>query len=248
VIYQYGVLGRWTGTDWDDLFAESADQVPAASGETFGVVVLGEPSGATTTGGEPAFVCDPLASWGLQTTPRLERTAVGLEPIAVLAEWEIQPRQATILSPPPAVYTEVVASYLESRGVTGAPIDLIQVVRVDLEGDGVDEVLIAAEYFEAGRPFGPYGAIGEYSIVLLRKVIEGEVQTAVLLEFIGDGNFDDGAFAETFRVGGFADLNGDNKMEIITNSGYYEGAGIEAWEYINDDIGPVVVLLSGCGA
>ena len=36
-------------------------------------------------------------------------------------------------------------------------------------------------------------------------------------------------------------------MEIVTQGFYYEGSWTEAWEYVNDDLGPVVTLTVGCG-
>jgi hypothetical protein len=37
-------------------------------------------------------------------------------------------------------------------------------------------------------------------------------------------------------------------MEIVLNSTYFEGFGISVWEYADDDLGPVVVLETGCGS
>ena len=46
----------------------------------------------------------------------------------------------------------------------------------------------------------------------------------------------------------FADLDDDGAMEIALDSAYYEGAGTEVWDYVDDDLGFVSVLLTGCGA
>jgi hypothetical protein len=56
------------------------------------------------------------------------------------------------------------------------------------------------------------------------------------------------AFLISFTVGTVADLNGDGKMEIVVDSAYYEGLGVEVWEYVNDDLGPVPRVSVGCGA
>jgi hypothetical protein len=37
-------------------------------------------------------------------------------------------------------------------------------------------------------------------------------------------------------------------MEIVLDSAYYEGVGVEVWEYVNDDIGPTAQISTGCGA
>jgi hypothetical protein len=36
-------------------------------------------------------------------------------------------------------------------------------------------------------------------------------------------------------------------MEIVINGRVWEGAFLEAREYVNDDLGPVEVLSCGCG-
>ncbi|HEY7823011.1 MAG TPA: hypothetical protein VIG24_09270, partial [Acidimicrobiia bacterium] len=81
---------------------------------------------------------------------------------------------------------------------------------------------------------------------LLRKVIQGEVQTAVLGDTVVLGEED--RFAGAHSIGGVADLNGDEKMEIITNAAFFEGFNVAVWEYVNDDLGPVKVLETGCGS
>ena len=50
------------------------------------------------------------------------------------------------------------------------------------------------------------------------------------------------------NVAAVADLNGDGKMEIILNSTFWEGASLQAFEWVNNDEGPVEVLTCGCGS
>ncbi len=142
-------------------------------------------------------------------------------------------------------YIEATSDLLETR-VQGIPIiNIIQVIRTDLEGDGVNEVIVAATTI----PDDLISAqVGDYSMVYLRKVIEGEVQTAILGESIIENL--DNLFSNlaVFEVAAVADLNNDGKMEIVLNGTVWEGAFLQAWEYINDDLGPVEVLSCGCGS
>ena len=79
-------------------------------------------------------------------------------------------------------------------------------------------------------------------------MIEGEVQTAILGVSVVEDL--DNLFQNlaVFEVAAIADLNGDGKMEIVINGTVWEGAFLQAWEYINDDLGPVEVLSCGCGS
>ena len=78
----------------------------------------------------------------------------------------------------------------------------------------------------------------------MRKIVEGEVHTAIL----GDSVVitPEGSFVVGFSVGAVADLSGDGKMEVVVDSAFFEGLGVEVWEYVNDDLGFVSVLQTGC--
>jgi hypothetical protein len=123
---------------------------------------------------------------------------------------------------------------------------VVQVLRVDLEGDGVDEVIVVAEAITGP---GLFPEPGDYSIAFLRRVVDGEVQTAILGESIPDEPAEgETPFILSFRVGAVADLSGDGRMEVVLSIAYYEGAGVEVWEYVDDDLGPVRVIGQGCGS
>jgi hypothetical protein len=117
-----------------------------------------------------------------------------------------------------------------------------QLYRTDLEGDGVHEVLVVAEVVSPGFLLEP----GDYSISFLRKVVQGEVQTAILGDTVVLD--EDDQFAGAHGIGGVADLNGDGKMEIIGNTAYFEGFQVDVWEYVDDELGPLVALQVGCGS
>ena len=52
----------------------------------------------------------------------------------------------------------------------------------------------------------------------------------------------------SYRLIAVADLNGDNRMEVTAQYGYYEGSSTHVLEYINDIEGLQEVLVVGCGA
>jgi hypothetical protein len=120
-----------------------------------------------------------------------------------------------------------------------------QVIRFDLEGDGVNEVLVVAE----DVPGDLLAEVGDYSIAFLQKVVQDDVATSVIGESVVlELEEGETPFVLSFTVAAIADLNGDSKMEIVLDSAYYEGLGIEVWEYVNDDIGPLAQISAGCGA
>ncbi|MEC8391859.1 MAG: hypothetical protein VXZ58_03135, partial [Actinomycetota bacterium] len=116
-------------------------------------------------------------------------------------------------------------------------------IRTDLEGDGVDEVIVGAERI-LGSLISP--SPGDYSILFLRKIIDGEVIQQLIS---GDVHVGEVSGMLSFsRLIAVADLNGDNRMEIAVQYGYYEGSSTGVLEYKNDVEGLQLVLGVGCGA
>lgn len=234
----FGALGWWDGGIW--VPAEDVGALPIVGGEDYQVAVIGLE--ATTTGGPQEFRCEPLDNIGLQlNNEHLLGQFPGPYGVALSAPWTLQPHLFEAFTDD-GTYASIASGLLADRGLN-VPNPLIkQLFRTDLEGDGTNEVLVVAEDVSAG--FLP--AIGDYSIVFLQKVVQGDVQTAVL----GSTAITDpeSQFLEAFAVGAVADLSGDNKMEIVLDSAFFEGFGVAVWEYVNDDIGPKLQLQAGCGS
>ncbi len=231
----WSAAGQWFGLD--DGF------LPATAGETYQVIKLGEPvttvvAGDVTSGCEfidPSADVDGIMS--LDDWPDY--------PVAVAANWNVVPHKVEVLSNDNQTYKDAVSDVLNGQGVIDPDPTLRQVIQTDLEGDGVEEVLIVAGYdgplFEASP--------SDYSITIMRKLIEGQVQTAILSFYVvPPGETEDlGWYFESYRIAAVADLNGDGRMEIVTNDSYFEGGGSRIIEYLNDDLGPWEVLHVGCG-
>ncbi|MBQ4133575.1 MAG: hypothetical protein IJD04_07585, partial [Desulfovibrionaceae bacterium] len=127
---------------------------------------------------------------------------------------------------------DIVKKYLASQGLPDTDPQLMQLYRVDLEGDGTDEVVICAQNILTGTenraqwdddvvlPLNAYSAAkGDYSLILLRKIVDGKVAEIPLGQFIA---LADSAPADKdwtppilYKIYQFADLNGDGVLEII---------------------------------
>ena len=101
-----------------------------------------------------------------------------------------------------------------------------QILQVDLEGDGINEVLIVAEDVSEGL----IAQDGDYSIAFVRRTVSGDVQTDILGESVIVTA--DNPLVNSYSVGAVADLNGDARMEIVLTAAYYEdlrgGVGIRS--------------------
>jgi hypothetical protein len=234
----FGALGWWTGSGW--ARAEEFGALPVVGGEDYQVAsVVGS---GILIGGPQELVCEPLDILGVLFDEDGDQLGEWPGPygVAISAPWETQPHLFEAVTPD-ATHRSHARDLLASRGLVVANPVIKQVFRTDLEGDGVNEVLIVAEDIQGGY----FPNEGDYSLAFLRKVVGGSVETAILGESVMT---DDSSFPTAFSIGAVADLSGDGKMEIVVSAAYYEGLGVEVWEYLDDDIGPTPVLSVGCGS
>ena len=240
-----GVLGWYEGGGWRSADVPAA--VPDTDGRTFRLV---GPSGEIGTAVASAVrtgceIIEEHVDLDLEPNPYEGFDPFSSKPIGIDADWNLVPYPVSELPLDSAVYADIVSDHLASRGFVEVDPEIVQLYRVDLEGDGADEVVIVAD-----NHGGAFFQQGVYSVVLVRRVIEEEVQTAVLHESIvpDDLEADEFAFSVVARLAAIADLDDDGAMEIVLDSAYYEGAGTEVWDYVDDDLGFVSALLTGCGA
>jgi hypothetical protein len=234
----FGALGWWDGSAW--LEAAVEEELPVVGGEDYQTVRLNEIG--RTTGGPQTTVCEPLDLIGVELEdPGLLGDLPGAYGVAISAPWPLQPHLFEAVADD-GQYAGFARQLLSERGLDVPNPVIKQLFRTDLEGDGVNEVLVAAEEVSPGFIMEP----GDYSVTFMRKVVDGDVQTAVLAATVALD--EDDQFDGAHGIGGVADLNGDGQMEIISNSAYFEGFGVTVWEYVDDDLGPFPVLETGCGS
>jgi hypothetical protein len=167
--------------------------------------------------------------------------------VAVAGPWNALPRKLKAGSTQAQVYREAAAEILRSKGIDNPKINLTQVIQVDLDGDGVEEVLVSATNYARFNPEGgltPDARAGDYSLVFLRKVVEGKVVTKIITGEYYPMAKKFTAPAE-HRIIGVLDLNGDGSLEIVLSGRYYEGDWAEAYRVQGTKI--IKLFNMGCG-
>jgi hypothetical protein len=247
VVATAGALGWWDGSSW--IQAEAPSTLPVSGGEDYQVVRLGVSE--VISGGPQIDLCEfaPIGNVGveLSDTEPLAAGDAGPGPggLAISAPWELTPHPVEEETAGDE-YSEFARPLLAAHGLQVANPHITQVIRFDLEGDGVDEVVAVAEEITGDE--GIYAEDGNYSLVFMRKVVDGAVQTSVLSEsIVTDLAEGETPFILSQAVAAIADLSGDGKMEIVLHGVYYEGMVWGVWEYVNDDLGPLMQIATGCG-
>ena len=239
IVASFGALGWWDGDSWVQVEADT--QLPISGGEEYQIARFD--IRATTVGGEQTLLCEPLELPGVELDdPELLGEWPGPYGVAISAPWRLTPRPIEEFTDP-GVYSAAARELLDQRGLDVAAPVIKQLIRADLDDDGTNEIIVVAEDIQ-----GAYQppTVGDYSIVFVRKVVDDQVQTAVLGESIIDDRDTDLNLG--FAVGAVADLDGDGTMEVVVSTAYYEGLGVEVWQYFNDDLGMIPTVRAGCGA
>jgi hypothetical protein len=179
-------------------------------------------------GGKPKAVEDDVCT---------DTLAVSLSPkpdkgvVAIAASWNALPRKPGVVDPTQKVYIDAVRDFLKTKGIDQPKVKIDSILRIDLDGDAEDEVLISAtNYFSKDERLPMRSPAGSYSMVLLRRVVAGKVKSQLI-----EGEFHPKAYVRkedsfdapnAYKVIATLDLDGDGNMEIVVGSNYYEGEKI----------------------
>jgi hypothetical protein len=236
-------IGVWDGSAWRYPEWDAADQ-PLLSAEVTTVVKTGLGLAEPITGvtfGPPDYFCVGDEVWPtLVNPPGADIDAV---PVAVSADWDVQPRPVTVAGLDNPEYHAVGQSLVEARpGVDPASGTVTQVVRADLDGDGIEEVLFT---FEHQTPDAPFGTLGDFVLIVARYPhADGSVDDVLVMSVYEEEPVD---FPNPFtgELTAVADLNGDAVMEVITSATYWEGGDLAIYALVDGRL--VLVAAGGCG-
>ena len=205
---------------------------------------LGEAKGGKPTSPPEGNVCEE--TWAVSLSPKPEEGV-----IAIAAPWDGLPRKPKATDATQKIYVDAVRDFLKTKGIEQPKVKIDDILRVDLDGDGEEEVLISASnYFSKEGRVPMRSPAGSYSMVLLRRVVGGKVGTQLVAgEFhpkayvSEEGSFD---APSIYKVIATLDLDGDGKLEVVVSSNYYEGEEITIYR---SDPKKIEALLSvSCGA
>ena len=174
----------------------------------------------------------PSGGYFLSTDSAMNETGM----IGVVRGWQVAHRVAEELPSDNEMYQQIMIDWLSEAGIDDPQLGTMHIYRIDLEGDGTDEIFISDTRVE-----GLHGVVaGDHSVILLRKVIANGVVTipilADLYAAIGYGN----PFPCSYSIANFVDLNQDGVLEVMAAYDRWEGFGASVYEVQGETVQQVL--------
>jgi len=171
------------------------------------------------------------------------------------ASWKPLPIVLKKLSPDNKTYIKVVNDLLINAGIAKPVVQIKQVLKADVQSDGVDEVFIVASYFSDAssnaqlNEIPSYAKAGDYSIVIYRHLMDGQIHNEVVVSDIHTQVTSSEQQAPPnpieFAINSILDLNGDGVMDVSVDAEMHEGQWSTVYELENNQW--IDRLMCGCG-
>lgn len=192
----------------------------------FALYNLNGPAGEVTAniGGDP----DCADSWSAEPSPPAESGIAIMSP-----DWNPLPRIPRAIDVRDATYVKIVGRILRDAGLRRPEVNITEGYKIDLDGDGQDEVVLVASRYRQGvselTGVGRGTVPGDYSLVLVRKINGAAVRDIFVVKDVRR-KADEGGLPRGYHLSAIADLNGDGRMEVALYSAYYEGSSTDIFE------------------
>jgi hypothetical protein len=153
--------------------------------------------------------------------------------VGVLDGWDVTKRPVMELSDEEHFYQQAVLDWLKSEDVFDPQVDSVHVDRVDIEGDGVDEIFISATHLDDSQHTTK---AGDYSIILMRQVVGNEAVTKLVVGDVYRSQELEITYPRTYSLANFIDLNQDGRLETVVETQKWEGFGAGVFLIDGEDV------------
>ncbi len=241
------VVGALSGKKW----LNSQESAKLISGDSFKFFSHAGATGSAKAGKPESMGAPCEETFSVPLTPSHKSKAFE---IGVSAAWNPRPRAITVLPNTSQAYVNIASEFLAKKGLKNTLVKLTSVIKTDFDNDNTDEVFMVGRHYQemSGNNYYPPagGKKGDYSFVLMRKIIAGKVQTLSLGDDVVLNDIsveaDNRHLEQLYDIAGLLDLNGDGKLEMVAYGSYYEGYSFEILEWDGKKF--VSKASSGCGA
>ena len=189
--------------------------------QRFSLYLLKGPAGEiSTTKIEQDFDCN--GQWSVQT-PSDAKAGIAI----ASPSWNVMPRLPRPVNLKDTTYLRIIGDILRREGIRKPDSKISEAYKIDLDGDGKDEVVIAANRYGQGvselSGVPNVTSAGDYSLVFVRKIIDGKAQNIFIVKAVWH-EANEAGLPRGNHISAIADLNGDGVMEIVGYNAYHEGS------------------------
>jgi len=153
--------------------------------------------------------------------------------VGVVDGWAIMKRTADELPADGELYQQAVLDWLKAEGVDDPQLGTLQIFRVDIDGDGSDEIFISATRLDESQHTTQ---AGDYSIVLMRKISGNDVITKLIVGDVYASKEPEITYPRTYSLANFIDLNQDGVLEVVVSFFKWEGFGASVFQVDGQDM------------
>ena len=228
-------LGWWDGTSWNEIaVTDDFELIPPPIPDIGSVALtsLDLPDGPEAVvsglelGPEQPYCIGDEAGPLIPGAPLIPDTPVslGYDAVAVTADWPLQPREVRQVGLENTEYAEIGERFFAGTP-TAAEGSVVQSVRADLDGNGVEEVLITYERITEPN----FGAENDFTGIYVRyPSADGSVVDELLVGYVMEDPVDFPSIGR-LTIAAIADLNGDGTMEVMVRDRFWESAGMSVY-------------------
>ncbi|HSL46188.1 MAG TPA: hypothetical protein VK897_22325 [Anaerolineales bacterium] len=153
--------------------------------------------------------------------------------VGVVQGWPVVQRDVQELAADNQLYGQIILDWLTAEGIAEPQLDILHIFRVDIEGDGAEEIFLSATHLDGSQHTTQ---AGDYSIVLMRKVVGNEALTRPIVGDIYHSAEAEITYPRTYSLANFIDLNKDGILEVIVDVQRWEKAGAIIFQIDGDDV------------
>lgn len=165
--------------------------------------------------------------------------------VALDADWNAVPRLPRDVYSPQSVAKEIIRSILRQNGMASAPVHLMRVYQVDLNGDGRLETVLEAGTLPENNEGSEPDRKRDYSFIAVYTGKGVRAELKVLKHFFAADAEDRKSGAIRYTLLGIADLNGDGRMEIVVAGAMFEGSSVDVYTFDKTGFQPVLTAKDG---
>jgi len=169
----------------------------------------------------------PPGPGSVEDVVKLSRAPEGVDALGLAGTWDALPRAPRIENDP-GRYLAQVRGFLRWKGFGREAVRVKRAVRIDLEGDGTEEVLLEIEVPRDKGELKWAADIPRYSVVVMLRARGAPGPRLVPLCEAASANWGQTTRAQTCEIAFVLDLDGDGVMDVVTKGSLWEGGHIEA--------------------